>query len=150
MLKYRFLGITMNLHVQATWIVWLGIILGLTSCHRFEGGFDVLISENPIAYSSESIERGRKTYQHYCVACHGKSGKGDGLAAPHYNPRPTDLTIIGISRGGATAQTILYGDGAMPAWKTVLKQKEAWDIVNYLKSLQTDQMTSVQESSPSS
>ena len=36
------------------------------------------------------LERGARVYQRYCVACHGQSGGGDGLAAQYLTPRPRD------------------------------------------------------------
>ena len=36
------------------------------------------------------LERGARVYQQYCLACHGVSGGGDGLAAEYLTPRPRD------------------------------------------------------------
>lgn len=35
---------------------------------------------------------GQKSYETYCVACHGANGKADGPAAIAMNPRPRDFT----------------------------------------------------------
>lgn len=36
-------------------------------------------------------EKGKKTYQMFCVTCHGPEGKGNGPAAPK-DPAPRDFT----------------------------------------------------------
>jgi mono/diheme cytochrome c family protein len=38
------------------------------------------------------LSQGKKTYQTYCIACHGEKGAGDGVAAAALNPRPKDFT----------------------------------------------------------
>lgn len=119
------------------WLIILGAVFVLASCHRFEGGAEFLFSSNPIEYTADSIERGHETYQLYCSACHGKTGMGNGPAAHTYTPQPADLTLIGVTTGGGTAQTIMYGDDMMPAWRTILKEDEMWDVVNYIKSIES-------------
>ncbi|MFQ5772303.1 MAG: c-type cytochrome, partial [bacterium] len=36
--------------------------------------------------------RGQQVYNRACVACHGKSGDGNGPAAKYLDPRPRDFT----------------------------------------------------------
>lgn len=36
--------------------------------------------------------KGAQTFKQICAACHGERGKGDGVAAPGLNPKPTSFT----------------------------------------------------------
>lgn len=91
---------------------------------------------NPVPPDSASIARGNKIFQANCASCHGKSGQGDGPAGAPLNPKPPDLkTMAGHHPDGDLAWKIANGRGAMPAWKGVLEEKQIWDLVNYMKSL---------------
>ena len=35
---------------------------------------------------------GKELYQRHCTQCHGDKGDGNGVAAPHLQPRPRDFT----------------------------------------------------------
>jgi mono/diheme cytochrome c family protein len=69
-------------------------------------------------------------YREYCAACHGRTGKGDGPAAPALKMAPTDLTRLSIGNRGTFPakkfQTVLeqgttpaHGDSDMPIWGRV-------------------------------
>jgi mono/diheme cytochrome c family protein len=107
-------------------------------------------------------EMGAEIYQHYCTACHGLSGKGDGPAASALVVRPADLTRIAARRGGVfpSGEIAKYIDGRfdvtahgtreMPVWgehlgagipeaglaEAIIRGKVA-TLVEYLKSIQT-------------
>ncbi len=114
-----------------------------------------------VADTPESRARGRKLYMGQrakCATCHGESGRGDGsqTLAVQKNPmtnadydtpglfddwgnplKPRDLTR-GIYRGGRRPvdlyRRIHVGikGTPMPAFGTVLKDEEIWDLVNYV------------------
>lgn len=89
---------------------------------------------NPIRADSASLARGKKLFKAHCASCHGPSGRGDGAAGKALNPRPADLAAMaGQHPDGDFAWKIAEGRGAMPAWKTVLGEKQIWDVVNYLQ-----------------
>lgn len=46
----------------------------------------------PAKVSHETIEQGEDIYEANCIACHGKTGKGDGPAAGVLKPPPRDHT----------------------------------------------------------
>lgn len=72
-------------------------------------------------------------YLKYCSACHGESGKGDGVVSGFMQPKPTDLTQIAKKNGGsfpfmAVVESIdgtntvrAHGDPAMPVWGEVFR-----------------------------
>src|SRR3989338_3176558 len=81
-----------------------------------------------------------------CARCHGILGKGDGLDAKRFYPRPRDLTM-GVYKFRSTAsgttptdedlfQAITHGlpGSHMPDWQH-LDEATRWHLVDYLKSL---------------
>ena len=44
-------------------------------------------------------------YADYCAACHGATGKGDGIAAAGLSKKPADLTRLAARNGGAFPTT---------------------------------------------
>jgi mono/diheme cytochrome c family protein len=103
--------------------------------------FDLLkaaLAGNPIPRSPQSIERGRRLFEHHCKACHGPGAVGDGPAVASLPKRPKDLTRIApppIFPDGVVAYRIANGGEVMPAWKTVLSAEEIWDLINFIRSL---------------
>ncbi len=91
---------------------------------------------NPIPAGNASRERGRKLFEANCVSCHGPTGRGNGPIAARLETLPADLAAMaGQHPDGDFAWKIAEGRGAMPAWKTVLKDTEIWDLVNYIQNL---------------
>ena len=94
---------------------------------------------NPIQRDQESIARGKELFQTHCVVCHGPGGKGDGPAAAGLNPKPPKLVkMAGHHPDGDIAWKIENGRGAMPAWKGKLKQKEIWNLTNFIQALPSE------------
>jgi cytochrome c oxidase cbb3-type subunit 2 len=92
------------------------------------------------------LEAGRAAYVQQCARCHGDAGKGDGLDAKRFYPRPRDLTL-GVYKFRSTMSgtpptdadlfhTITEGlpGTNMPDWKH-LDEETRWQLVYYLKSL---------------
>ncbi len=92
------------------------------------------------------LPTGRKAYAQHCARCHGDQGKGDGLDAKRFYPRPRDLSM-GIYKFRSTASgtppsdqdlfdTITQGlpGSNMPDWQH-LDAATRWQLVEYLKSL---------------
>ena len=102
----------------------------------------------PPAFEAKNIARGKELFaQQGCVACHGESGKGDGMSAATLvdntgRPvRPRDFST-GVFRGGSDSREIYYRifagiDGTpMPAFaESVAAKDDRWALVAYVKSL---------------
>lgn len=97
--------------------------------------------KNPVPADAASIARGQELFNITCTACHGPQGKGNGPVAPFLQQKkPIDLTgPIGISLSdGAIFMTITNGTpGGMPALNENLTVRERWDVVNYVRQLQS-------------
>ncbi len=97
-----------------------------------------------------SIQRGTELYQKMnCWSCHGKEGRGDGPSAQTlvdnkgYPIAPYDFAAWTRFKCGESNQDLyrilMTGlDGTpMPSVASSLKPDQAWDLVHYLRTLQT-------------
>lgn len=91
---------------------------------------------NPVPADRASLLRGKALYQRYCVACHGRSGRGDGPAGATLAAKPSNLREMAkMHAAGDLAWKIANGRGPMPAWKKVLTEHQIWDLVNFIQNL---------------
>jgi len=92
------------------------------------------------------LKAGNTAYRASCARCHGVTGRGDGVDAKRFSPRPRDFTL-GVYKFRSTAsgtpptdedlfRTIAHGlpGSNMPDWQH-LDEPTRWQIVDYLKSL---------------
>ena len=92
------------------------------------------------------LKAGETAYGQSCARCHGAAGKGDGVDAKRFYPRPRDFSL-GIYKFRSTAsytpptdedlfRTITNGlpGSNMPDWPH-LDERTRWQLVYYLKSL---------------
>jgi mono/diheme cytochrome c family protein len=105
----------------------------------------------PVTRSSD----GPQMFASYCAACHGKTGKGDGPAAPALTPKPADLTQLTKKYGKGTfplkdfedkvngmAMASAHGSTDMPVWGPILRQMgneqmRLYNLRKYVEGLQT-------------
>jgi mono/diheme cytochrome c family protein len=89
---------------------------------------------------SSLIALGKKTYQTYCISCHGEKGAGDGAAAAALNPRPKDFTrrVFEKSYFVETMKTGIPGS-AMVAF-TMLTDEEVKALHAYLGTLFNEEL----------
>jgi mono/diheme cytochrome c family protein len=90
--------------------------------------------EGLVAHAADEIPN-RDVYLRYCGACHGREGKGDGVASSFMRPNPTDLTRIAKQNGGQfpymrVMETIdgrntvrAHGDPEMPVWGEIFAEQ---------------------------
>lgn len=94
---------------------------------------------NPIPADSVSTKKGESLFIQYCSTCHGKEGVGDGPTAIRLITEPPDLTAVEVKQSdGELAWKIATGKNPMPKWNDTLSENEIWDIVNFIRSLQSD------------
>jgi len=98
-------------------------------------------------FSQEQRSPGQRTYEVYCIGCHGPEGMGNGEAAEFLNPKPRnfvngDYKFFHFNEPGPLPSdeslkiTIRNGlpGSAMPAFP-LLTDEEIQDVANYVKSL---------------
>ena len=117
------------------------------ACHRQASApvpLDRSVTLGGKLVSAQQLTRGASAYSHYCRACHGETGHGDGLSARGLNPPPRDLNL-GVYKFAAVAAGQLPNDAdlrriisrglhgtAMLAWD--LRAVELDDVVAYIKT----------------
>jgi mono/diheme cytochrome c family protein len=100
---------------------------------------------------------GRDSFELYCAACHGVSGRGDGPVAAQLRARPADLTSLARRSGGAfpadqvrdfivgTGRALpAHGTTEMPVWGPMFRAFESdarareriGNLVAYIESIQ--------------
>ena len=94
---------------------------------------------SPISHAS--VSRGEKTYQDFCVGCHGPVGDGNGPAARYLQPTPVNFTTLkrhlidGKYIGGIIYYQVMNGvtGASMPYFKKDLESAKIWDVANYIE-----------------
>jgi mono/diheme cytochrome c family protein len=100
--------------------------------------------------SAESVKRGAELFESLnCWSCHGKEGRGNGPSAATLTDRkgfpitPFDLTSGTQFKCGQSEREMVRDlmtglDGTpMPSFLDALKPDQLWDLVHYIRSLQT-------------
>lgn len=96
--------------------------------------------KNPVAPDARSIADGKEIFfgKGLCANCHGDTGRGDGPAAPSFNPAPRDFTNAKWQKLRSDGEIfIAITEGTqfgMIAFDENLTEKERWDLVNYLRT----------------
>ncbi len=98
-----------------------------------------------LARAGAEFDLGRRTYERYCVGCHGAKGDGKGPAALFLDPKPRDFTSGTFKFASVAAgqnprdedllRTVTRGlrGTAMPSFR-LLSEEERRAVVQYLKS----------------
>ena len=98
--------------------------------------------ENPNkSDDADAIEAGMKLYEDECARCHGDHGEGDGPDAGDLKESPPNLVDHDASDWGDDffffRVTIGEPEHDMPSFEKSLSDKERWQIITYLRSLQS-------------
>jgi mono/diheme cytochrome c family protein len=93
--------------------------------------------KNPVVGNESSLAVGQRIYLKRCVACHGKSGKGDGPDAADLGIHPAKLSDPRIQEetDGELFWKVTVGKKPMPNYGTRLSPTDRWNVINYLRSL---------------
>jgi len=91
------------------------------------------------AIDRAALERGERSFDAICAACHGVLGDGDSPVARRMAVvRPRDLLlspVLGYDRAHLV-QVMEQGFGVMPAVTMQLSHADCWDVAGYVKALQ--------------
>lgn len=105
----------------------------------------ISLAETGKAPDAQAAKRGAKIYTKYCVSCHGV--KAIGALVPPPMLRKPGFIVAPALNGSAHAwhhtdkdllKVIMEGSkraNTMPAWKGVLTNKQAKDVIAYFKNL---------------
>lgn len=95
--------------------------------------------KNPEKFTEDSVAKGEKLYATQCAMCHGKTGNGKGDLAAVMHVSPPDFTNPAtlVKRTDGELFTIINkGSGKMPGEGHRLKEDQAWELVNFLRTLE--------------
>jgi len=96
---------------------------------------------------SPLASQGHPLFLHYCAACHGVSGDGDGYNAEQLDKEPaelSDLKFISKKKDSQIYRVIKFGGQGvkksqlMPEFGRTLSEKEIWSLVAYVRHLAGD------------
>lgn len=94
---------------------------------------------NPVAIKkrSSSAKKGAKLFTQYCIVCHGKQAKGDGVGGKALNPKPANLTsaLVQNQTDGEIFWKISNGRNGMIKWGPIIPENDRWNLVNYVRTL---------------
>lgn len=97
---------------------------------------------NPVPLTVDSVTAGRGLYDDTCAQCHGVSARGGGPLAYTTQVAPADLLSghLLLHSDSDVEYWIANGlPGGMPAWQGTLTQTQIWDLVDFLRAINTGQ-----------
>jgi len=96
--------------------------------------------KNPLPRTEEILLAGQKTYNIYCIVCHGPKGLGDGTVVPKF-PKPPSLQSEKIRdwADGRIYHVITTGQNLMPSYASQIKPEQRWAAIHYIRALQKAQ-----------
>jgi mono/diheme cytochrome c family protein len=94
-------------------------------------------AKNPLTPDAQNIAVGKDLYAHQCTACHGRSGRGDGVEAKNLDLKPHDLTAASVAAqtDGALFWKIGEGHRPMPGFRQLVSDDERWHVICYVRTL---------------
>ncbi|HKS27549.1 MAG TPA: cytochrome c [Pyrinomonadaceae bacterium] len=100
-----------------------------------------LVNTMPVEVNEQLLRRGQDRFNAYCSACHGMTGKGDGMVVRRGFRAPPPLTNDRLMEApvGHFFDVITNGFGAMPDYAAQVKPEDRWAIVAYIRALQLSQ-----------
>lgn len=98
-----------------------------------------IITSNQLDKNELDLEQGKELFTTFCAVCHGPNGDGDGpvIKKGFY---PVNLKVQGVKNrtDGYIFAYIRYGGKVMmPSYRESVSANEAWQIVNYVRHLQS-------------
>ncbi len=108
-----------------------------------QGGVQVLREtdtedlENPLPFTNNSIDLGKKAYGYFCVMCHGPKADGNGIVGQSFYPLPANLKSPDVQEqmDGDLFYTISFGMDRMPPLAYTVSEEDRWAIIHYTRSL---------------
>ncbi|MGH7817134.1 MAG: copper-binding protein [Candidatus Binatia bacterium] len=97
--------------------------------------------QNPLAATESHLSAGATLFNQRCATCHGENGKAQTEIATLLLRKPADLTVARNLSDGEIFEAIRSGltTSRMPALKNRINESATWQIVLYVRRLQSGQ-----------
>ncbi len=95
----------------------------------------------PPRVTAAILERGRTRFDVYCSPCHGTDGYGRGMIVQRGYPAPPSLYAPDLlaADDGHILDVIVRGLGKMPPYGGLVRGRDRWAVVYYVRALQLSQ-----------
>jgi high-affinity iron transporter len=98
--------------------------------------------QNPVPSTPKSIADGSSVFNRSSASCHGRTGAGDGPAAKQLNPPPSNLVDSEWKHGTSDGEIFAVirngvSKTAMKGFASKMTEREIWDVINYVHSINT-------------
>ncbi len=95
---------------------------------------------NPLPFTKEVIEKGKKEYNIYCSPCHGYYGQGDSRLKGQFPNPPTLHSDKVMNWPDANIYNVITsGQNVMPSYAKSVSRDNRWAIIHYIRVLQRSQ-----------
>lgn len=99
--------------------------------------------KDPLEYTQENKDAGKKLYSIHCINCHGAAGNGqgnlvvleDGSDGPYTAVPPDYKKRLPEIKDGNIFYSVSYGKGMMGGYGYSLSVKERWQVIHYIKGI---------------
>lgn len=93
--------------------------------------------KNPLPYTTENFEEGKRLFVVNCAHCHGETGDGEGaVIATGKFPSPGAYSSKKQLTEGHMFHSITWGKNMMGPHHSQLSPEERWKVVHYIRNLQ--------------
>lgn len=107
---------------------------GAVSLEYNDGDYDASAADvNPMKMYESNVAHGKQLYTTFCDHCHGEKGAGDGVIAEKGLISPPANAFT--KADGQMFYSITHGKGDMGSHASQLNQKERWQVISYIKSM---------------
>jgi mono/diheme cytochrome c family protein len=95
----------------------------------------------PRPFDLAMLQEGRELYDALCSACHGRTGRGDGVVVRHGFPAPPSFHDERLRKASLEhiVKVITEGLGDMYPYANQTEPEDRWSIAAYVKALQLSQ-----------
>lgn len=92
---------------------------------------------NPFVANTDTLASGQRTFEHFCLVCHGPRGEGDGPIIGRF-PNPPSLVAPRARElpDGHLFHVISNGQGLMASYSAQIPPDERWKLILYVRTLQ--------------
>jgi len=93
--------------------------------------------QNPLSAGKETIARGERSYEYFCIQCHGSRYNGDGTVGQSFAPLPTDLQSEYVQQmsDDELFRSISYGMMRHPPMWYTVSAGDRWSLIRWIQSL---------------